>query len=155
MALDRESLLNDLKRDEGFRNVVYDDHTGKPIKTGSVVLGNPTIGYGWNLAATPLTIAQYGTILLWQADEKVAQVRAAFPWFDKLPPDVQRAYANMAFNMGVDEMKEFNIFNALLIAGKYREAADDLKTTKWYGQVGERAERIEELIRNAQSASVV
>lgn len=154
MSLDRNALLNDLMRDEGFRALVYDDHTAKPLKTGSVILGNPTIGYGWNLASTPLTTAQYSTILTWQMDEKISQVRAAFPWFDGLPPDIQRAYANMAFNMGVDDMKEFTTFNGLLKDGRYREAADDLKTTKWYGQVGERAERIEELIRNAQSAGV-
>lgn len=147
--MDLDKLISDLKRDEGIKPLLYDDHNGKPLKTGSVIVGNPTIGIGWNVASTPLTTDQYVTILGWQVADKIADLKDAFPWFNTLPEPIQRAMTNMCFNMGLATLENFTTFLSLIQAGKWNEAADDLETTKWHQQVGERAERIEALIRSA------
>lgn len=150
--MNRDLLLSDLERDEGIKPILYDDHNGKPLQSGSVIVGNPTLGIGWNVATTPLTTNQYITILGWLVDAKLTEVRGAIPFFDELPDDVQRAVANMAFNMGVPTLQTFTTFLGLLKNARYELAADDLETTKWYGQVGARAVRICALIRGGAQA---
>jgi lysozyme len=146
--MDRDQLLADLERDEGFRGFVYDDATGQPIASGVMVRGNPTIGYGWNLAGNSLTIPHAKIILGWHVDDVTESVDASYPWVQGLSDARQRAVMNMVFNLGMNTFSSFRQFLGLLKSGDYAGAADDLEKTVWYGQVGDRAKRIVAMIRN-------
>jgi GH24 family phage-related lysozyme (muramidase) len=57
---------------------------------------------------------------------------------------------DMTFNMGSGSsgLGGFNVFNSLMKQGKWGDAANDLKGTKWCGQVGGRCDRNVAMIRS-------
>lgn len=148
--MDLNPLLSDLKKEEGFRSYLYDDSNGKPLSRGSVIVGNPTIGYGWSVSTEPVTeeLAEY--ILSYQVQDAYSELLKAAPWVSEQPQEIQQALTDMAFNLGVVGLLKFNIFLSLIKSGSYSEAADDLKGTLWASQVKSRATRIEGLIRAQQ-----
>ncbi len=144
--MNRDALLADLARDEGFRPYLYDDATGKPLHQGDVIKGHPTVGYGWCPETAPCSPELAQHILGHFADEHWSGLITAAPWVVGLPEPCQRALANMAYQLGVSGLLKFNVFMSLMKDGKYKEASDDLETTLWFKQSGDRAPRIQALI---------
>lgn len=149
--MNRDQLLADLARDEGFRPVLYDDATGKPWTRDLSIKGRLTIGIGWCLETDPLLYDQALILLGMKADDKWESFLKLEPWVVTLSEPVQRALANMAYQLGAKGLSKFNTFLGLLQTAQFGKAADDLKTTPWYKQSGERAERIEAIIRQVAS----
>ena len=145
-------LVQDLQGDEGFKLVggkpcLYDDKTGKPIVPGYKLVGHPTAGYGFALDVSPLTQDESLPILTSRATAMDAQLQTDLPWIKKLPEPLQRALADMAYNLGDHGLEEFTAFLGFMEAGQYGPAADNLKQTPWYGEVGSRGVRIVAVIR--------
>jgi len=147
--MDRDLLMADLERDEGYRPLMYDDSTGRQWLPGAKILGWPTIGIGWNVAVTPLSLERARIVLGWMVDDKLGPINAALPWLSGLTEPRQRAIANLAYNLGVTGLLKFDTFLSLMKSGRYEEAADDLENTAWWKQVGERGPRIQALIKGA------
>lgn len=144
-----DQLIIDLERDESFRPYLYDDHNGKPLHKGDVIIGNPTVGIGW-CPSTRLCEHELAVLICkFQAQDTYNELIKSSPWIQDLPEVVQRSVTNMAFNLGVPGFEKFNTFIGLLRNKQYPQAADDLKGTLWAKQVKSRATRIEDLIRNA------
>lgn len=144
MTVDLDQLDADLKVDEGYERYPYDDKTEKRIVPGYTVQGTATFGYGF----TYITEEESAVVLSMRSKSTADSVLARFPWIADLSEARQRALTDMAYNLGVNGLAGFNTFMSLMQAGSFDAAADDLKTTVWYGQVGSRAVRIETLIRN-------
>ena len=68
-------------------------------------------------------------------------------WFPELDSVRQGVLVNMAFNLGVDGLLEWNTFLSLVKTGQYNAAADDMAHTPWASQVGGRATRLEQQMR--------
>lgn len=147
--MDRALLLAGLEQEEGYRPLLYDDATGRQVLKGSVLVGNPTIGIGWDVAATPISLARARIILGWMVDDKIGPLAAAAPWISDMSEPRQRALADMAYQLGVTGLLKFNTFMSLMQAGQYDQAAEDLETTAWWDQVGERGPKIQALIKGA------
>lgn len=145
--MNRAALLTDLEADEGYRPLLYDDATGKQWAKGAVITGWPTIAIGWNVASTPISLDRARVILGWMVDDKIGPLGAALPWLSGLTEPRQRAVANMAYQLGVTGLLKFDTFLSLLKSGQYDAAADDLESTAWFKQVGQRGPRIQSLIR--------
>lgn len=139
---DPAKLAADLERDEGFRDLVYDDRTGFPIRPGVLVQGNPTIGIGWNLAGNPLNRERARIILAWHMHDVSTALFEALPWAAHLDEVRCRALLNMAFNLGVPGLLQFHNMLAALQDKRWADAARHARDSKWHGQVGHRAERI-------------
>lgn len=146
MALDLTKLGADLERDEGFRGVVYDDANGAAIVSGSHVVGNPTVGIGWNLAGNPVSRARARIILGWHIEDKLNELFGALPWAETLDEVRCRALVNMAFNLGVPGLLKFHDTLAALRDRRWADAAKHARASKWYGQVGARAVRIAKML---------
>ena len=132
--------------EEGLRVAVYDDANGEPIVAGYTCRGNPTIGYGRLLTmAHGITQAEAQTLLLHDVVGAEADV-SKLPVFAHLNVARQAALLDMDFNMGLDTLKQFSTFLGLLASAKYQAASDDLGTTMWARQVGQRAVRIQQII---------
>lgn len=71
-----------------------------------------------------------------------------YPWMSVLTPPQWEAVTNMAFNLGVPTFSQFKNMLASLEARDFEAAAEHAKDSKWYRQVGKRADRIIEKIRN-------
>lgn len=153
MTFDRAALLDDLTNsqtgEEGFRRVVYDDkQPSVPLKPGIVIKGTLTIGHG----LTWLTEDESRSIIAGRLPGLEDSLESAFPWYANLSEPRQRALADMAYNLGLAGLQSFTTFLLLIQEGKFDEAADDLATTKWAGQVGSRAVKIAALIRTGAIA---
>jgi lysozyme len=130
------SLVDDLKRHEGFR--------GQPYLCSA---GATTIGYGHNLDAKPLTEEQAHTLLLDDIEDVERELDMALDWFDDIPLKAQDVLVNMAFNLGTPGLMKFKRFLEALKNERYPEAADHMLQSKWATQVGDRATELAAIIR--------
>jgi lysozyme len=142
MAID--NIIDQLKRDEGLRLDVYMDTVGKR-----------TIGYGHNLDANPIpalvtpineTLASQ---ILGVDVERISRFLVSqLPWVVSLDDARLGVMQNMSFNLGVPGLLQFHHDLADTQAGNYEQAAADMKASKWYTEVGDRAVRLVEQMRS-------
>lgn len=143
-----DQLVRDLQRDEDIRLFVYDDATGQPIVSGYTVVGHPTIGVG-RLLTSGRGISTVEALEFLETDLDIVfkELDRSFPWWRGLSENRQRALANMAFNLGIPRLSKFQNMLAALKRGDYQLAADEAMNSRWAKQVGARAERIRDLIK--------
>ncbi len=135
-----DDLLADLKRAEGLRLKPYRDSVGKL-----------TIGYGRNLDDVGISKAEAEALLGADAAVACAELDRALPWWRDLPEPAARGLANMVFNLGLPRLLKFSRMLAALKSGDYGAAAIEAMDSKWARQVGDRAERIAALYRDAST----
>lgn len=131
----RQSLVDELIRDEGLRLKPYMDSVGKI-----------TIGVGRNLSDDGLSNAEAMALLDHDVDEAVADLAGSFPWFLQLDEVRQRAMVNLRFNVGATGFRSFARMIRMMAAKNYAQAAASMRDSKWYRQVGERGARLVHMI---------
>jgi GH24 family phage-related lysozyme (muramidase) len=136
--VNRALLKIHLVRDEADRRRPYKDSEG--------IL---SIGIGRNLEAKPLSDAVVRLMLDEDIDEAVAFLDRNLPWWSRLDEPRQGVLANMAFNMNA-RLLGFKRMLAAAEAGRYSDAASEMLNSKWAGQVGERAVRLAETMRDGR-----
>ena len=137
------NLEEQLRLDEGEKLSAYQDH-----------LGYWTIGIGRLIDARKgggITHDEARYLLKNRVDDKLANLSKALPWFVSKPEPVQRALANMAYQMGVDGLLSFKNTLALIEAGEYDKAATMAMQSLWARQTPNRAKRVTDLLRSAQT----
>jgi lysozyme len=133
---DLDRLITSLQQHEGFRALVYDDATGLPIGPGTVVQGNPTIGYGWALNKLPMSKGFALAHLRSTAQDKIAELLVRAPWVAALD-DVRRTVLfELAYNLGVSGLLEFRKMLRALQQQEYVRAGAELVDSKWARDVG-------------------
>ncbi|HVZ60668.1 MAG TPA: hypothetical protein VG892_07775 [Terriglobales bacterium] len=147
--MDLDKLISDLQRDEGWVPYVYDDANTQRVVPGYRMIGNATVGWGFNFNGAPMTQAEAMPILEGRASKAWDECKIAWPWIENAPEPIQRAVANQLYNMGLNTLQKFTTYLGLLEQGEYEAAATDLETTLWAKQTGSRALRIQALIRSA------
>ena len=140
-------LRKQLEIDEGVGHEIYLDH-----------LGYPTFGIGHLVRQeAPEFGADVGTkvdearcIEAFESDlERVlSDCKILYPNFDDLPEEAQQIIANMMFNMGRPRLTKFKMMKDAVDNGDWNEAADQMVDSRWYAQVGKRAERLVDRMRN-------
>lgn len=130
---------------EGFRDKIYID-----------TKGNPTIGYGFNLAdegvrsALPKEVVSGKRPLkqveaegvfnkLYTTAQKDAIAFAGQDTFGKLDPQRRDVLIDMSYNLGLPKLSGFKRFRQALQKGDYDKAAVEMKDSDWYHQTGRRA----------------
>jgi lysozyme len=144
-------LKDQLRRDEGDRDVPYWDCCGKPWTEkeecciGDGHPGHLTVGVGWNLR-NPLPFNVRDQLL----EISIARARReceTLPEYAGLSPARRDAVTNMVFNMGLEGYKTFRLTRAYLREGRWDAAAEEMLDSKWAIQVGDRAKRIAQQIK--------
>lgn len=139
--MDKTKLLEDLKRDEGFVPHAYQD-----------TLGFWTIGFGTLIdergGGIPEDIAEL--LLNRHVNESVDKLNRQLPWLKKHPENVQRALANMAYQLGVAGLLKFTTTLRLIEQKRYNEAADQALRSLWARQTPNRAKRVTDLLRGVK-----
>lgn len=130
-TFDLAQLMDDLQLDEGRELKPYNDTAGKI-----------TIGVGHNLTDDGITDAQCDMILSADIASVTASLDAHLSWWRLMPAPQQRVLANLCFNMGIAKLLTFVTFLGLMRAHSFSGAADDLETTAWFAQVGQRGPRM-------------
>jgi lysozyme len=137
-----------IMRHEGFRPQAYRD-----------TRGFLTIGYGTNLDAigAPRQCKAAGlnydslrnggeitedeaSVLMGNAVQYAIDCAGvAVRGFNAMPDNVQLAIVDMVYNMGLSKFGEFHKLIAALESGNWADAAQEMKDSAWFYQVGNRA----------------
>jgi lysozyme len=116
--------------------------------------GHLTIGYGHNLEAAPLTIkltrpieegiteAQASEQLDYDLNDAWDDLSKNLPWVKKIDEVYQAVLLDMSFNMGWTVFAQFKATHRCAKDGMYQQCAEQMKRSKWYGQVGLRGRRL-------------
>lgn len=126
-----DKLFDELKVDEGFRSKPYYDTVGKL-----------TIGYGRNLTDVGISEREASDLLTNDIIKAYRIAAELVPNWSLLDDARQNVLANMAFNMGGATLATFKNFLFAVNARQYGIAAAHGRDSKWYQQVGARAERL-------------
>lgn len=136
--MDKNKLLADLKRHEGFVPFAYTDS-----------LGYLTIGYGTLIdkrgGGLPEDVCSM--LLERHVDGNIKQVNKSLPWLKDHPEHVQRAIHNMAYQLGIAGLLKFKNTLSLIQKKKYNEAADNALKSLWAKQTPNRAKEVTDLLR--------
>ncbi len=135
-----EKVLDEIIKSEGFRNSVYKDSEGY-WTIGHGILVDPRRGGGITKDESLYIVRRRLNILQ-------VSINQGLPWTRKLSDGRREALLRMAYNLGFKGLKTFKKMLSALEEGKYEVAADEALDSKWAKQVGDRAIRIADLIRN-------
>jgi len=131
-------LREDLIAEEGIR-----------LKPYLCPAGKTTIGVGRNLDDVGITQDEAMEMLDNDIERVKAQLAKALPWLETKPPDVQRAIANMTFQMGIGALLKFQKMLAALQARDYNAARREALDSDWAKQTPQRAKRVTDLLKEA------
>jgi len=139
MNFDRDKLVAELSRDEGRIPHAYKDSEGYlTIGVGHLIDKNR----GGRLPEFIIDL-----LLEYDIDAKVNQIKNALPWVEKLSDARQRVIINMVFNLGLTGFQKFRNTIAAIKAEDWDVAAAEMLNSKWARQVGPRAERLAQMMR--------
>ena len=85
-------------------------------------------------------------LLEWDIAEHKRELDTALPWANDLSEVRYAVLLDMAFNLGVPGLLGFKNTLALVKAGKYREASQNMLLSKWAKQVKTRAVRLSRMM---------
>ena len=139
--MDIERLKEEIKKDEGYKNEIYLDH-----------LSLKTLGVGHLIKETdPEYDLEVGTHIddervneLFEEDINVTidECRKLYYDFDRLPEEAQLIICNMMYNMGRPRLSRFHKMKRAVENRDWKEASNQMKDSKWYRQVTNRADRL-------------
>jgi lysozyme len=82
------------------------------------------------------------------ANDAIAYCKAVFPAFEAFDDVRQRVLVDMMFNLGKPKFVGFKKMIAAVMEKNFEKAADEMKNSKWYKQVGERGKTLESMMRS-------
>lgn len=149
MTPDNEAvLIQELRLDEGVRYTPYLDSRGIP-----------TTGVGHNLNASPLPVAWSYPLTDAQVDSLLENdllnvyhdLDRDLSWWQNLCNVRQRVICNMCFNMGINGLMTFRNTLLAMQQDRYADAAAGMRASRWAQQVGERAQRLADMMEQGES----
>lgn len=135
--MNKAKLIEELKRDEGVEL--------RPYKCSAGFL---TLGVGRNIEERGITMDESDYLLANDITICEEEATRVFKWYDTLSDVRQRVILNMIFNLGLTKLLNFKKFLAAMEAEDWEEAGKQMLDSRWAKQVGNRADRLEQMIVN-------
>ena len=139
--MDLVKLREELEIDEGVEYKIYNDHLGYPtFGVGHLILeSDPEHG---EEVGTP--VSEERVIEAFEKDVEIVvdDCKVLYPDFDDLPEEAQRVIANMMFNLGRPRLSRFLKMKKHVDNRDFKSASFEMKNSKWYMQVTQRAQRL-------------
>ena len=85
--------------------------------------------------------------------ECLQDLETLFQAFDQLPESVQRVLVDMRFNLGPNRFRHFKKMIAAVKNQDFAQAAAEMKDSRWYSQVGQRARTLVNMMQEAQPST--
>ncbi|WP_086226674.1 glycoside hydrolase family protein [Campylobacter devanensis] len=155
MSLSKDGLnelINELKREEGFRDRVY-----------QCTAGVDTIGYGFNVAylskaelelndgvIEPMSEEVATQILNRKVKKLIKSVDEVYSWIDSLPEVVKIGIYDMIYQLGIKGFGSFVNTQKYLKALDYPKAIENIKNSKWAKQTPRRANNLIKRLERAR-----
>lgn len=141
--MNKDKLVEELIKDEGYEYEIYLDHLGYPtFGVGHLVLekdeehGKPV--------GTPVSEERILECLNNDIDIVCNELNKNMSWWKELDDVRQRVLANMAFNLGLPRLSKFVKFLTAVQDSDWEKASEEMMDSKWATQVGNRAVRLKE-----------
>ena len=141
--LDMNKLKDDLIRDEGRVDEIYIDSLGhKTFGIGHLVTEvDNEYNYPVGTEVDSDRVSECFEDDLDSAVLDAAELYGCELWWS-LDGEIQSILVNMIFNLGRTRLKGFRRMNIAISEGDWKEAAKEGRDSRWYFQVGNRAERL-------------
>ena len=145
-----DKLREQLKIDEGCVYEIYNDHLGYPtFGIGHLIIeSDPENG---QTVGTPVSEDRVTSAFDSDIEIVLSDCNKLYPDFESLPEEAQQIIANMMFNLGYPRMSKFRGMKAGVDERNWNRAADEMVDSRWYTQVGKRAERLVDRMREIES----
>ena len=124
-------------------------HEGLRLKPYHCPAGKLTIGIGRNLEDKGITEKEAVMLLENDIHECIEDLKTIFQGFDLLPEPARRVLVDMRFNLGPNRFRHFKKMIAAVKDQDFGKAAAEMKDSRWYRQVGRRAETLVNMMTNA------
>lgn len=136
-----EQLEKEIKIDEGEVLEIYLDHLGYPtVGVGHLITENDE-EYGKSVGTT-VSQSRVNALLRDDLLRTVSECKLLYNDFNDLPEEVQLIIANMMFNVGRPRLSKFKKMKEAVDNRSWLRAAAEMKDSKWYRQVTNRADRL-------------
>ena len=145
-------LINELKREEGFRGSIYQCSEGVD-----------TIGYGFNVAyltkdelalnggfIEPMSEEVATKILEAKVSKLIKSVDEVYSWIDNLPEVVKIGIYDMIYQLGIKGFGSFVNTQKYLKLLDYPKAIENIKNSKWAKQTPRRANNLIKRLERAR-----
>ena len=132
------SLIEQIKRHEGFRSTVY-----------QCTEGYDTIGYGFAIKDLKLSKEVCDIILTEKLAKLQLNISNKFEWFDDSPEVIKNAVSNMCYQLGLSGFSKFKQTIYYLETEQYEEASTECLDSLWAKQTPHRAKEVSEAISSA------
>ena len=150
--MNREKLMQEIKRHEGEVLEVYEDSlgyltfgVGHLIKDSDDEHGQPV--------GTPVSQQRVDEVYDYDFDKHLDETIHLFESkggedFYALPENIQHVLVNMTFNLGGTRFSKFNNMWKGVVSCDWEKVAVEMEDSKWFGQVGRRSVELQEMVRS-------
>jgi lysozyme len=125
-------------------------HEGIRLRPYRCTAGKLTIGVGRNLEDRGITLAEARLLLANDLADVRNGLLNALPWVAGLDDVRQRVLIDMAFNLGIQGLLDFKRTLEAVRQGRYHQAAGMMLESRWARQVGQRAQRLSQMMRDGK-----
>lgn len=146
--MDRQAVFEQLQIDEGVMYEIYRDHLGYLTFGVGHLITKSDPEYGFPVGTT---ISEERVAQAFEADLDIALRECGMLYghmWSCFPGEVKEILVNMMFNLGRPRLSKFKKMNGHLERGDYKNAAVEGRDSRWYRQVGNRAERLMTRLEN-------
>ena len=137
--MNKEKLINLLKKHEGIRLKPYLD-----------TVGRLTIGVGRNLDDVGISKDEAEMMLSNDIDRCIHDLDHHLPWWIDLDETRQMVLIDMCFNLGISRLLGFENTLKSIKSGEYEIASQQMLQSKWAGQVGNRAKELSQMMKEGR-----
>ena len=139
-------LREQLEIDEGVVHEIYLDQLGYPTFGIGHLVKESDPEAGWDVGTA---VTESRCIKAFESDIEsvLSDCYKLYEDFDDLPEEAQQIIANMMFNLGYPRLSKFKGMKRGVDSQDWNQAADEMVDSRWYRQVGARAERLEARMR--------
>lgn len=129
-------------------------HEGLRLLPYLCTSGKITIGYGRNLEDVGITPQEAEIMLVTDLNRCLTDLNRLFPDFLGYPQEVKAVLTDLLFNLGTSRFLTFKKFIEAIRQKDYQRACEEMKDSKWYSQVTNRAEEDIRILRSVISNQV-
>ncbi len=136
-----DTLRQEIANDEGCVYSVYLDHLGlETCGVGHLILeGEPEHGQP---VGTDVSEERVRQLFALDIAVTIEDCKILYPTWDSMSDELQHILCNLMFNMGRPRMSKFKKFIAAIKAEEFETAGAELKDSRYYKQVTNRADRL-------------
>ena len=145
--MNKAKLREQLKIDEGVKYEIYNDHLGYATFGIGHLITPKDEEYGKKLG-TPVSEIKVNVVFDNDVDKYINESKRIFSNLEELPDEVQQIIVNMCFNLGAPRLGKFKKFISAINNEDWETASLEMLDSQWARQVGDRAKRLSDRVKN-------